>query len=339
MKNRTVALVYLNSRIPKYVAKNMQYLSDQFPTENFVLISDILSNEYHAKNIGFEFFQVDESSQLWPEISKITSLPIDFRSAFWLTSLIRFKALENYLNAYPQNELIHIEADVLLLPNFPFDAIQKYKGEISFPMVSSHLAAASILRIKSLDSMQFLNALIEKEVFARPNHTDMTVLAKLTETHSGFISTFPTQPESHKQDLVDQGPKNFQLCEGQKHFNGIFDAATWGMYLLGTDPRNSRGISFLGKDFALHDVKASRYKFEISQSGLLSIREGNGGKNDLFCLHVHSKIENIFSKTRYARVVRMYVIFIRLGFNWSFSPFAFLNLMQMRIRNQLGKWR
>ena len=56
-------------------------------------------------------------------LSKYSNLKLRsrFRNNFWLLSLERLLVLSEVHNEYLESRILHIESDVLLLPNFPWD--------------------------------------------------------------------------------------------------------------------------------------------------------------------------------------------------------------------------
>ena len=67
-------------------------------------------------------------SEEWQRLDHNLSHPKNFRENFWLTSLARFLALEDYL-AQSNEEIIHLESDVILAKDFPFS---KFSDLIQF---------------------------------------------------------------------------------------------------------------------------------------------------------------------------------------------------------------
>jgi hypothetical protein len=86
--------------------------------------------------------------------------------------------------------------------------------------------------------------------------------------------------------------ENFEI------FNGCFDAAAYGVYYLGTDPRNARGVSHL---YTLR----KEHKLPFGISDIIYIAESSSIRvtalefeYSLFCLHNHSKNAKIWGHNR-----------------------------------------
>jgi hypothetical protein len=106
--------------------------------------------------------------------------------------------------------------------------------------------------------------------------TDMTLLSKYLDDH-------PDRSKSLKS--MDLDGKSIS-----------FDGASFGMFLTGTDPRNSFGLSTLFKDISDHDEEPSRYSFSLSFRNEILIKQKSFESN-LVNLHIHSKSSRYFPKS------------------------------------------
>ena len=237
-----------------------------------------------------------------------------FRRGFWRFSLERLFALAEFHKSMPLASILHIESDVLLLPNFPWSTFtcvktpmwNNYNLErdvsalLFYPNYEVH--ARTIVRIQELLS-------------ENSSHTDMTILAGLRNRYSDAFSFLPSLsndiPEL-KNISNKTGAEFIEKVSQKKIFSeGVFDAAPIGMWLLGHDPRNNYGKAFIHDSSPIVSgdsiVDPSSVKYELDKRGNLFIASNfSEGKISLWCLHVHSKSLRLFSNN-WERELNYYV--------------------------------
>ena len=326
----------MNSVLPDYAVSNLKHLKSTFPGKRICLVSDNETNLNIAKELGVESFKVDGIQTLWPRVSELMSLPKNFRKGFWITSLIRFKAIEKYLMQNPESQIIQIEADVLLMTNFPFEKIGSLENRICYPLVSGELAAASIFVANDLDSMMDFNSEIENFFKSSSDHSDMTILAKISLLRPDLISILPTVPNFVQAPTASLEDDYSRMSANFSFFDGVFDAATWGMYFIGTDARNQRGIRRIGIDFALHSLKASGFRLKTKQEGGMCISAKNLNEFNIFNLHIHSKGTKIFDPIKQAKVISAYEGLRYLGITRLFSAKIFFSAAIAKLYRSVG---
>lgn len=324
---QVIVIVYLNAKLPKYALTNLLNLSRTFPQKEIILITDLDRNIDRATKKGIKTFQVPGILELWPEVSENASHPTAFRAGFWITSIIRFKAIERFMKENTESQIIHIEADVLLLPNFPFEKIINFPAPISYPLVSSELAAASVFIARDFNSIAAFNSKVQDLIIKNPDLTDMTALAEISREHPDLVSILPTMTNvaSDWKNSVAGSCKQFSA--NYSYFQGVFDAATWGMYFFGTDPRNLRGVKKIGTDFETHAIKAKGHHLRNQENGNIEIFGNSEIGFKLYNLHVHSKNISIFDYPRKKGKIRIYKIFHRIGVKRLLSFRIFLRLV------------
>ena len=113
-----LVLVHLGAAQAEHLWLNMKSILKRFPKIEITFISD----RYHQQlpvDSRVSFFQYQRT-----EVDRtiLTNLEHDskFRSGFWHFTIERFLALEQYHQRFPWSKVLHIESDILLLPNFPF---------------------------------------------------------------------------------------------------------------------------------------------------------------------------------------------------------------------------
>jgi hypothetical protein len=235
------------------------------------------------------------------------------------------------MKAYEPIQVIQIEADVVLMPNFPFDKIGNITACISYPLVSEELGAASVLIIKNFKSIKIFNSKVEELVKNSPEHSDMTILGQISRENPKLISILPTIPSYCEAPLPSLTEIYFRMSAHFTFFEGVFDAATWGMYFFGTDPRNARGIKKIGSSFKTHSLNPAEFKIIKDRLGKIYGSKKKIENFTIYNLHIHSKNRWIFNPKLQIYVIFMYQIFHYLRIKFLFSSKIFLVLLFKKI--------
>jgi hypothetical protein len=119
------------------------------------------------------------------------------------------------------------------------------------------------------------------------NATDMTILGQLYKESSVKCLILPSLPLRSPgiNPAINQETEQL-ITSGTDYFGGIFDAVTYGLYLMGEDPRNHRGKLVRFRRQEGHLVHCDKLKFESNQN---SIKIANQKSTYLFNIHIHSK--------------------------------------------------
>jgi hypothetical protein len=189
--------------------------------------------------------------------------------------------------------LVHVEGDVILLPNFPFGKFGSVKS-VAFPLVNRGYGCASVLFSPNGREINELKTFFVQSLKEDNHLNDMDMLGRYQSHYAEKVTVLPSAPPSKKefQDWVTTEEIELLTSNIQK-FAGIFDGMTIGQYLLGEDPNNHFGIRPIYRTQKHHSFNpgASKFSWENedvkidSTSGLLSI----------FALHVHSKDMRAFN--------------------------------------------
>ena len=284
-----IALVYLGPKTPKYVYKNLLHIKRIFPEQDLVFISDCTKSIKKCESLGIKawIFQdnVDESEKL----KNHSILPMDFRDGFWYSTTARFFALEAFMSENPNAQVIQFESDVWIAPNFPFS---KFEGlekniDIAFPLETEFTGAASVLYIRDADAAKAFCSETRKIMFSEANATDMTILGRLYKENSVKCLILPSLPPGSPGINPVAKPECEQLITaGADYFGGVFDAVTYGLYLMGEDPRNHRGKLVRFRRQEGHLVHCDKMIFESNRHSLSIV---NQKRTPLFNVHIHSK--------------------------------------------------
>jgi hypothetical protein len=286
--------VHFGKRVPKHLALNIARCIQFFPTIPTVLITnrDCVISEVN----GLEVYLYESSSE-WHQLDLSLSHPKHFRENFWLTSVARFLAIENYAGVYP-GEILHVESDVLLASDFPFAKFSDLEKSIAFPIVSKSQGIASILYIRDHEIAKMLvNLTIEMSV-EDSQTTDMLILRRFYETYPILHQILPTGPRinSLSTNYADEQLWT-QMDFAISLFGGYFDGIDIGYFLFGVDPRNDKGKKHLRRSIPTSYLPVSKLHFAYSRErNFLDVRAGESTRSfPLFSLHIHSKNTKLFS--------------------------------------------
>ncbi len=273
-----IVIVYLNSFLPSYAIKNIRYIEKTFPDREIIVL--VKEEKYKKQERYFSRVKFTLPAGLDSEILELrflTSHQRAFRNDFWNVTIVRFFALEKMMLEWSLDSIFHIEADVLVAPYFPFGKIEKLREKIAFPQVSDNSASGSVFYVNGVSLLQEMNLFFKQELKSDPELTDMTLLSRYSRAFKdSYFSLFSG------------------LHTASATSSDVFDAATFGIYLTGGDPRNSRGWIEFYKDVEDHFVKPSTYNFSFSADNKI-IASINDSEYVIQNLHIHSKNPKYFS--------------------------------------------
>jgi hypothetical protein len=109
------------------------------------------------------------------------------------------------------------------------------------------------------------------------------------------FSILPTVPPG--TSVEDDGIKN-RASELFNLFGGCFDALPYGMFYLGSDPRNSRGLSHVFRTISGDIFPETLIRISTKDRGESLQIHLKDRDYDLFCLHNHAKISSLWDRER-----------------------------------------
>jgi hypothetical protein len=298
-----IVFAHFNTTLPKHLVLNLERTIEIFPHHEIYLITDLEASSIKIKNlIVFTY----KPSEIWFELENLLGHDKNFRSNFWFTSLARFIALSEFSSSINQ-ELLHIESDVIISHDFPFDLLLKIDSWFAYPVVNDSLAIASCLFIKNPEAANFLSQLTISNARVNRLITDMHILGEISKKGSSLFTLLPTSPsQSNALPSVSDSFLN-ENNRSVSFFKGIFDGFDLGMYLFGNDPRNKRGFSVLRNfdkrfylnarelDFVMKDDRDFPYIYNLSEKLYIPV----------FALHIHSKNLKLFKIHKHNKTIKM----------------------------------
>jgi hypothetical protein len=228
--------------------------------------------------------------------------PKEFRKNFWFTSLARVYALCDYVTAN-NAPILHIESDVLVSRDLPLDRFAMCDRPIAYTVVGKRSGVASVMWMKNSQAALHLRDYATKSAQKDPMTTDMKILGRYQEEFPQWVrvlASFPIANESSYKSLPRQIVEDFTYTENL--FEGFFDAADVGQYLLGDDPRNHRGFKLLRRQLETSYLSPREIRYSYSENRkFLGITSGL--QNRFYSLHIHSKNPVVFEESKMQEVL------------------------------------
>jgi hypothetical protein len=267
--------IHLGKSIPRHLKLNLERHRQIFPSIPLSLgISD--SNKLGNLPKGVETF-IYRGSRQSIDLMKSLKLSPSFRGGFWHLTLERLIALSHLHARFPNEPMLHIESDVLLMPNFPWIELA-VENKMLWGRVTSTEDIAALLFSPSFEKTSKMVGRIVESIRSNPNSTDMSSLR--FAAGSLDASDFQYLPSGINGDAFSEG---------------IFDVATIGMWLTGMDPRNDWGKRKYLHDLGHHLVIPRSFKYKFLDGELFVERGGTVRK--VFSLHIHSKDLQLFGSS------------------------------------------
>lgn len=282
-----LAVIYLGKELPRYVLKNLRYLRDTFPEYNTYFISDSKLSLQEASKVGVMTWLAPNPDEHWKEVRRNLSHEMSFRKGFWFKTLARIFVLNSFMQVHTNEPCLQIEADVFLFPNFPIAKFRSLDAEIAFPMESSQMGIASLLFLRNHRAAETLMNFAIDQTLIDSKTTDMSLLGLIANTKLLRFAPLRTLP-IELQSALTQPEAVHLVCEDSLDDHGVFDGITLGQYLLGIDPRNSRGTRILFQRQHSHAINPEKLSFTLDADKNLWI-ENPYGNSPVYNLHNHAK--------------------------------------------------
>lgn len=275
-------LVYLGLKVPRYVLSNYRYLNQTFPDQEIWLIVDNPKIVSELRGLGIRVWLAS------PSMADRSS----YRQGFWLQTLNRFFALEEFSIQHPIGQILHVEADVILFPNFPLSEFEMLPKNIAYPLSKMNVGVASTVWFRtSADVTQFVD-FVRAERVKDYSLIDTTALGLFAIQSAEKVAILRSGLSS--LGSYNENAETFILSGDELDLNtkGIFDASTLGIYLCGTDPRNTFGVSKIFSQLEHHSINPKSLNFDLLKS-IIYVKYGDEVR-PLYSLHNHAKDVRLF---------------------------------------------
>jgi len=214
---------YTYNDIPDFAYLSSQQTEKYLNTKPVFITNEILNDNFQ-KEIN-DFFQLCKKG-----------FPSFYKDPFWLTTLVRLFAVYLYCEKNNINEFIHLEYDNLIYSNLK--NLKVLQPSVYFTRVGPFCSSAGFVYCNSLQHYRLfiekIKSLFQKgehvvKRFTQYDHLSEMILLDLIYTHTrNTIDYLPILP-------FEPGNDNFEKL------NVLFDGASYGQYLGGTNNGNEKG--------------------------------------------------------------------------------------------------
>lgn len=269
-----LVVVHFSKRLPRYLISNLVHLQSIFPEFQKTLV---VSRGTHARSdvvAGWSVYEYERSRET-QDLFSAGKLDPSFREGFWYLTLERLLALEEIHLRFPDEPLLHVESDVILMPTFPTWFFTKIKT-LAWQKIDSEEDVASLVFSPSAAQTTLLCQGIRAAYGDDPTLSDMRALRR-------FASEYPDQVFYLEMNPETAGSE------------GIFDPATAGVYLFGNDPRNAKGVERYSQKLSTrHLMRVEDFEWQVTRNSI-SCRTSGTRWVQLHSLHIHSKRASFFN--------------------------------------------
>ena len=321
----TITFVHLNSPVPLYLRLNIISTIKKFPNTKVVLISNNKKTRKIHSNLWHFEYQPGAISQ---SIEKSLSHPRDFRDNFWFSAIQRFDALRLYMERSKEPTL-HLESDVIISRDFPLEKFIESKIKIAFPMVAKDRGVASSIFIRDLETAESLIRFADEACMVKSNTSDMEILAGFCTENQDIAVPLVFGPNSvtayNENFLLGRVLPSFEL------FKGIFDGNDIGVYLFGTNPRNARGVSYIGTSIPGNYAMVNQWDFKFDSLREFINLEFDDAVSPIYSVHATSKQLTLFYHNTQNYVIKRYLRKKNHTGNKKFFPLITFNMLLRKI--------
>lgn len=297
-----IVFAHFNTPLPKHLKLNIARTKYLFSGHKTYLITNLNRNK--IKNVCADIYQYENHKE-WDLLLNKLGHDKGFRGNFWFTSAARFLALSEFSKSN-EGEFIHIESDVIIAKDFPFELFSKSKAMIQFPIVSDSLAIASCLYIKNSKAAHFLARATISEAFKDSKTTDMHILRTISNDKTAGYGMLASAPSSTYSMPKVSSTFLKTNSDSISYYQGIFDGFNLGRYLFGDDPRNKRGWSKLRDSDMINylDVRKLQFTMTSDREFPLVYDPQSNKYIPIYSLHIHSKKLALFDIKQSSKIIR-----------------------------------
>jgi hypothetical protein len=323
-----IVIVYLGKRIPDYVFQSVDSLIEiNKITQIFLIVDKGMTEKIKSR--------VHPSCGIW-EYESNNSLPdneiekyhnLEFRNGYWKHTISRIIAFLDFQIAYKFEQIIHLEADVILMKNFPFEKVAT-QSKIIWGYYNEKRDVGALVFVPKLNSARWLRKEVINTWKKSPSSTDMEILKNIATSHSNRISYWPSGLSIAVNSYTRLSKPSIEKMQSREvKLSGIFDVAPFGMWLCGMDPSSNYGLQrYFSKMFVENGdsiVDPSHVDYAFGSDDSILVRSSNKTES-IYTLHNHSKDTRYFKASRVESLHRNYRKYIRRGTPYqTFSPKVF----------------
>lgn len=230
------------------------------------------------------------------QVIQVRSRPVplaSFREGFWTLSTQRFSALAE-AHLLIDGPVLHVESDVRLAPRLPLDVLRQSVRQVAFALMADGRGSGATVFLRNPEASASLAESLERHLRDRSGN-DMEGLWRFWMENQSAVSLLPGNEAADDFRLERAVGAHWaaEHSELRSRLGGIFDCASYGQFLYGTDGRNNRyGWRHSGAVSPEHFAQPSPSRIATTSTWPLTFRDGES----LLSLHVHSKSPAVLSE-------------------------------------------
>lgn len=294
-ENTPLVFVYLGNPPPKY-AKHALRFAARAHSGPVVLLTDVNHSVPESTRYSVDRINDWYDPTVFASFKKKSNLDPDFMGGLWFHALERFFVLSQYMRKTGFNSFFHAELDVMVFDLSGVSDLCDSRG--------SGLFAVQDGPSRVMASLIYVNDASKFEHFLRFAASDVT-MANEMEMMGRYFSFFPSHAHALPSTPVfEKGARHSDPAHSAASL-GLFDAAAFGQWIFGVDPRLVRYVvkSQFSNESVDFDMRQLRFRFSW-KTWQLEVMMAGGYPYLLRNLHVHSKI---LSRLRWAPVLQLFL--------------------------------
>lgn len=231
-----IVLVHLGKHIIDYI-EHCVIQARLFNTCSILLVLDSIETISHYQR-QLESYDVQivnihsiPNSHLYNEFDKLSILDPNFFNGFFKHCSLRFFAIYEVVRHFGLENIFHIENDNLIYINLEtiVQTCHQLYPHIAATFDNPFRGIPGFMYFKNQESIKLLcNTMLK---YAKNGNNDVRMLRILQEECPTCIDNLPIAPKSYSSPLDAEYYKNID------HFRCVFDAAHYGQFIGGMDPR------------------------------------------------------------------------------------------------------
>lgn len=283
--------IYSGGKLPKYANYAMRFAVLHSGLK-IIMLCDALPQK---KVLNIEYTEISGFYDPPCYIRDFDPNIISFRNSFWLKTVERFFILEQYIRAKKLNKVFHAELDNLIFDISLLEhRLDRFGEGLFIPRDSVDRAIASLIYVNCPIILKKLCQSIEK---SGKFFNDMQLLGRFMDANTDYTYSLPVIPKS----ILDSNRHSQNIDSlHESDIGGIFDAAGFGQWLFGIDPRNSAVVvrNMFKNECTSFPIEELLFRF-IEEQHKFYVCNSSGECVNLYNLHVHSKAHKKILKGRF----------------------------------------
>jgi hypothetical protein len=278
MQTYSIVFVHIGKKLPVYLtdALTQARLFNEAPEIYLIANQQALDDCPQTQTLRIAAVPVEtlQKTKTHTDFIKASRLDRQGRDGFWFYASERFLYLDDFMQQYALQHVVHLESDNMLyvdiaelMPTF----LKKYPG-IGAVFDNDERCIPGFVYIANKQVMHQLAEYFAK--YAHSGKNDMEILAIFKNSQAkNVVINLPIIMDSYKEKHPLKSPAGHVASDPQvyskhlKHFKSIFDGAALGQYLGGIDPRNGPSVPGFINESCIFNPSDLTYRWELDAQG------------------------------------------------------------------------